>query len=129
MFPDIRVNHIALFFLSKHLKTNMLLIKTSCNAFTKHITMFYRSHIFNTLHLSPIHSEVFTWKIYATRRDCYSIDFNSFSSFNECLMMKNLHESIFIKDVIHVSVFEFYWFVYQRISFRRVLHYGSGFSY
>ena len=51
--------------------------------------------------LSPIH-EVFTWKIYAARRDCYLIDFNSFLSFNRCLMTKNLHKSIKFEDRYYI---------------------------
>ena len=38
----------------------------------------------NCCKLSPIHSVVFAWKIYAARRDCYLIHFNSFLSFNGC---------------------------------------------
>ena len=42
---------------------------------------------------------VFVWKIYAARRDCYLIDFNSILSFNECLMTKNLHKSIYSLEI------------------------------
>ena len=46
--------------------------------------------------LSPIHSVVFAWKIYAARRDCHLIDFNSFLSFNGCLMTIKFEDRYYI---------------------------------
>ena len=66
---------------------------------------WFNSWLFNfglTIHLSPIHSGVFAWKIYAARRDCDLIDFNSFWSFNGCLMTKNLHKSIKFEDRYYI---------------------------
>ena len=48
---------------------------------------------------SPIHSVLYARKIYEARRNCYLIDFNSFLSFNGCLMTKKLHESIICDPV------------------------------
>ena len=53
---------------------------------------------------STIHSVLFAWKIYDARRDCYLIDFNSFLSFNGCLMTKNLHKSITFEERYYILV-------------------------
>ena len=54
----------------------------------------YPQCIMGKVDIQSPHSVVFAGKIYAARRDCYLIYFNSFLSFNECLMTKNLLKSI-----------------------------------
>ena len=47
---------------------------------------------------------VFAWKIYAARRDCYWIDFNSVLSFIGCFMTKNLHKLIIFEARYYILV-------------------------
>ena len=82
---------------------------------------FFHSMITHIVQRNPVHSVVFAWKIYGARRDCYFIDFNSFLSFNECLMTKKLHKSIYSLrcTILRCNIFFSNVIDYQGFSIKR----------